>query len=338
MGNALHTPGLPGVGAVSPAEARLDDAGLIAAGATLLEPRTGVLYGPGAATLLTGTADTAPMTVAIGAHHWVSSRQASDGVYRGANEQAGRKVNIGAAPGSGAGDRVDVVYVKQGDPQSTVSTGHATDATAAPVYGVLAGTPGSGKPSLTGIPGAEEVGTVTVSPGAASTNGAGVAIANTARLTVARGAPIPVRNQAERDAITTPLQQVHRLDTGGWEIRALNGQWVPITSLYDTGWVSITPAAPITAASDGAAYRVKNGVCHFEFPLLYFGTWSANYAVYTFPSGVRPSRKVWFDGLGFNPNQRIEFNLTSSGVLTNAAAFTTNSNGGVVVSGAFPVG
>lgn len=228
MGNALHTPGAPGVGVVSPAEARLDDAGLIAVqGPTLLDTRTGVLVGPGSTALLTGTADTAPMTVAIAAHHWVGSRQASDGVYRGANEQAGRKVTIGAAPGVGLGTRIDVVYEKQGDPQSTVNPG-PTDATAAPVYGVKAGTPGGAKPTLSDIPGAVELGTVSVAPGAVSTNGANVSIANTARQTVARGAPIPVFSQAERDAITPyPGLQVIRLDTPSArvETRLANGRW-----------------------------------------------------------------------------------------------------------------
>lgn len=338
MGNALHTPGPPGVGAVSPADARLDDAGLIAAGATLLEPRTGVLYGPGAATLLTGTSDTAPMTVAIGAHHWVTSRQASDGVYRGANEQAGRKVNIGAAPGGGAGDRIDVVYVKQGDPQSTISTGHATDATAAPVYGVLAGTPGAGKPALSVIPGAEELGTVTVSPGAVSTNGAGVTIANTARLTVARGAPIPVRNLAERDAITTPLQQVHRLDTGGWEIRSLGAGWVPITNLYDTGWLNTGINAPRTVSTGGSRYRVKNGVCYVQTHFAWSGVYAAGTVFYQLPAGARPSVRQWFTAAWFDQTTfALEVDESTGNVYASGGSGGATKGGGVF-SASWPVG
>ncbi|SNR33178.1 hypothetical protein [Blastococcus mobilis] len=209
MGNALHTPGQPGAGAVSPAEARLDDAGLIAVqGPGLIAPRTGVLYGPGSTTLVTGTSDTAPMTVQIAPHHWVTSRQDADGVYRGALEAA-RKVSIGAAPASGAGTRIDVVYEKQNDAYSTISP----DGTTEPVYAVAAGQPGGAKPA---IPvGAIEVATVAVSPGATATNGAGVLITNTARQTVPRNTRIPVRNQAEQDALTAfPGLEVYRLDDG----------------------------------------------------------------------------------------------------------------------------
>jgi hypothetical protein len=190
MADALHTHG----GVVSAQEARVNDAGLIAAqGPGTLDVRTGVLAGPGATTIVTGTANTAPMRVAIGPHNWVTSRGTANGPYRGTNEAA-RTVDIAAAPGSGT--RTDVVYVKQNDATAGVPT---PDGSTGEFYGVVTGTVGAGKPALP--VGGEELATVAVSAGATATNGAGVLITNSARLTVARGAPIPVRTVAERDAI-----------------------------------------------------------------------------------------------------------------------------------------
>jgi hypothetical protein len=215
VADALHTPGV-----TSAAEARLDDAGLIAVqGPTALDARTGVLVGPGTTALVTGTADTSPMAYLVAPHHWVTNRGVNtDGVYRGALEAATR-VTTTAAPGSGS--RIDVIYEKQGDANSTITP----DASTAPVYGCAQGNPTTGTPVKPSIPvGAIELATATVSAGATATNGAGVVITNTARQTVARGARIPVRNQAERDALTAfPGLEVYRLDTGQVQLCTATG-------------------------------------------------------------------------------------------------------------------
>jgi hypothetical protein len=218
MGDALHTHG----GVTDAREARLAQGGLIAAhGPTTLDTRTGVLVGPGTTQLVTGTADTAPMRVAIAPHNWVTSRGAANGPYLGALE-ASTTVDIAAAPGSGT--RTDVVWVKQQDATAGVPS---PDASTAPEYGATTGTVGAGKPT---IPvGAEELATVDVAAGATATNGSGVTITNTARQTVARGARIPVRNQAERDALTThPGLEVYRLDTGQVQLRGA-AAWATVT-------------------------------------------------------------------------------------------------------------
>jgi hypothetical protein len=206
VADALHTPGV----VVSAAEARLDDAGLIALqGPTALDIRTGVMVGPGATALVTGTGSTAPMQYAIAPHHWITSRGVNtDGVYRGANETT-QLVDTTAAPGSGS--RIDVIYEKQGDAASTISP----DATTAPVYGVVQGAATTGTPVKPAIPvGAIELATGTVASGATATNGAGVTISNTARVTTTRGGLILCRTQAERLALTTyPTLQAIELDT-----------------------------------------------------------------------------------------------------------------------------
>jgi hypothetical protein len=83
------------------------------------------------------------------------------------------------------------------------------------VYAVAQGT-AAASPTKASLPvGATELATVQVAAGATSTNGAGVTITNTARQAVARGARVPVRSQAERDALTAYAGlEVYRLDTG----------------------------------------------------------------------------------------------------------------------------
>lgn len=229
MGNARHVHGP----VTTAKDGRFADGGLLAVqGPTAIDARTGVLYGPGSTALVTGTAATAPMTVAIAPHHWVATRGAANGPYLGALEAA-TTATIPAAPAAGAGTRIDVVYVKQQDSQAGIPS---PDGTNAPLYGVVSGVAGGAKPALP--VGAEELATVSVSPGATATNGANVVIANTARQTVPRGASIPVRNQAERDALTThPFLTVKRLDTGRIEMR----------NLADNAWVVIYEPAPAAA-------------------------------------------------------------------------------------------
>jgi len=205
MADAFGTGG----GVVAAVDHRLAQAGLIAPQSSSIAVRTGVLYAPGAAALVTGTSATGTMTVSVAAHHWVTTRGTADGVYIGCLAAA-TTVNIAAAPG--ANSRIDVVYVKQNDAGSTISP----DGSTGDIYAVVQGT-AAVSPTKPAIPvGALELATVTVAVGATATNGAGVTIANTAPLTTGRGAPVPVRNQTERDALTTsPGLHVTRIDAQG---------------------------------------------------------------------------------------------------------------------------
>jgi len=205
MADALGTAGL----VVSAVDHRLDQAALLAVQGSALAARTGVMWGPDSNSIVTGTSATGTMTVNVGQHHWVTSRAAGDGVYMGTKETS-TTLNIAAAPGSNS--RIDVVYSKQNDAGSSISP----DGSTGEVYAVVTGT-AAAVPVKPAIPvGATEIGTVTVAAGATNTLGAGVTIANTGQLTVARGAPIPVRTQGARDALT-PYTGLHviRLDNGG---------------------------------------------------------------------------------------------------------------------------
>lgn len=192
--DALGTTG----GVVSGVEHRLAIGATIAVqGPTALDARTGVLSGPGSTAILTGTAATGTMTVAVGVFHAVTARNNAGGLYLGPNQEAATTVNIAAAPGSNS--RIDVVYVKQSDSDATVLT---PDGSTVPTLAVVTGT-AAASPTKPAIPvGALELGTVTVAAGATSTNGAGVTISNTARQTAARGALVYVRNATEEAALT----------------------------------------------------------------------------------------------------------------------------------------
>lgn len=324
MGDAMFVNG----GVTSAQEARLALAGLLAVhGGTLLDIRTGVMHGVGSTALVTGTSATAPMTVAIAPHNWVTTRGSSNGPYLGALE-ASTTVTIGAAPGSGT--RVDVVYVKQQDNTAGVPT---PDGTAAPLYGVLAGTVGAGKPSLSSIVGAEELATVSVTAGATATNGAGVLITNTAKQVVARGAPIPVRSQTERDALTTfPGLEVKRLDIAGFP----RERWISGTTWAsdgDGGWTAVTPLNGATAAAGGLFYRVKNGVCYVNVAVSVANPWAANKVIGQLPAGARPDKQVNVGGI-VGGGTLVGCSITTGG---DMLAVSTVTGGSFFFSTSFPV-
>lgn len=245
MADALHTPGV-----TSAAEARIDDAGLLAVQSTgALTARTGVLAGPGTLNLVTGTTDTAPMAVLVGAHHWVTSRATADGVYRGAMEVATR-VSIAAAPASGT--RTDVVYVKQNDASSTITP----DATTAPVYAAVTGTVGGGKPA---IPvGAEELATVSVTAGATNTLGTGITITNTARQTTARGGILPERTQAALGNGSHPGATGYDVATKRF-LYWSSTEWVKFGGAREQVFASDNVSPSTVPVSPGGAATVKTG-------------------------------------------------------------------------------
>lgn len=258
MADALGTPG----GVVSDEDHRLALAGLISPATSTLAVRTGVLVSPTSNALITGTSATGTMTVNVLAHHWVTTRATGDGIYIGTKEASGT-VNIVAAPGSNS--RIDVVYSKQNDTGSSVS---ADTGTTQELYGVVTGT-AAAVPTKPALPiGATEIGTVTVAAGATNTLGAGVTIATTANQVVARGCPVPVRTQAERDALTAYNGlSVKRLDLGGAEQQYISGAWKDLA--FGTGVLAtLATSAPASYAAAFTAngttpiktYKDQNGM------------------------------------------------------------------------------
>lgn len=296
-----------GVGQTDQRDARHAVGGLLAVqGPTALDIRTGVLTGPGSTALITGTTKTGPkMSVQIGVHVAVPSRGAANGAYLGPTLEAPLEVDVDLAPASGS--RIDVVYVKQRDTTSGIPT---PDVTPGPLYGVLTGqvsTGTPGKPDLSTIVGAEELGTVQVSASATSTNGSGVVITNTARQTVARGGVLPVADPDGRAALAAAGGVyrglvVHERSTGrlyewsqptgqqagAW--RYVGGEPPPTTLIpVSTGWSA-------DAAHRPQCYIDASGLVHVEGWWRNIGDFTLNGTQYpiTLPAGFRPKQtKVW---------------------------------------------
>jgi hypothetical protein len=226
----------------SPTDARLAMSGLMAAGSGGVAVRTGAMYGPSVFNV-TGKSD---MSYDVSGGVAVASRGASTGPYIGAIDGV-TNVTTTAAPGSGS--RYDIIYiqypdVEQGDADSNVD------------FGVVQGA-ASGSPSVpTGdLPtGAVAIAQVLIPSGVTATNAGGVVITKNVPYTVARGAPVPVRDQAERDALTKYAGLVaRRLDTGldnitdgtSWDnfgAVTVHGQSAPLKLKYGSD-VSTTSAA-----------------------------------------------------------------------------------------------
>lgn len=335
MADALGTPG----GVVSAKDHRLANGGLLATqGSSTLDARTGVMWGPGTTALVTGTSATAPMTVSIAPHHAVSSRGAGDGPYLGPTLESSTTVTIAAAPGSNS--RIDVVYAKQGDTASSISP----DGASAPVYGVVQGTASAtpAKPSLSGVVGAVEIATVQVAAGATATNGAGVTISNTAAQVVARGALIPVRNQAEQDALTTfPGLRIHRLDTGRGYV--YHSSW---TQMYGP---LLTPVAlPVNSnmGSFGSGFSTPRYVKDLDgfVHLMGFAKLLADVPAATsktvvnvggMPAGYRPTAGAESVMGLYNGYQAIRFDIAADGsvILVNNTVITLVASGSYIQLG-----
>jgi hypothetical protein len=269
-------------GVVSAQEARVNDGGLLAKNTSALDVRTGVMFGPGSTAIVTGTAATGTMTVNVNVCHWVASRGTANGPYRGTKETS-TTLNIGAAPGSNS--RIDVVWAKMQDNTAGVPT---PDGVVGEQYGVTAGT-AAASPTKPAIPlGAVEIATVQIASGTTSTNGAGATITNSALQVVAAGAPIPVRNTTERNALTTYAGlHVVRLDNGGRIERWVTGTtWVTYDALQvplrsrrvaatASGTLGSGVTVPIAAAAvlpaaphgTGVPYRIRvSGQIRVDLP------------------------------------------------------------------------
>lgn len=177
-------------------EARLADAGLFAENGPGI-PRSGLLN-PGTPNVVTGTGT---MNYAIAPCKPVLNRVTNEGVYRWSIDAA-TTVPTTAAPGSNS--RIDIIWTKQndqskGDADNLAIVG-CSQGVAAPV------------PSAPTIPvGALELARATVPALVTGTSSA--SITQTFQYTALRGAPVPVRNDAERGTGLAVGSRVKRLDT-----------------------------------------------------------------------------------------------------------------------------
>ncbi|UJQ86810.1 virion structural protein [Arthrobacter phage Reedo] len=189
----------------TPIEGRLALAGLVFENSPG-NPRSGLLDQK-ATTVVSGTAnmsyDVAPITPVI-------SRAAGEGVYI-FTLTGTSNVPTTAAPATGS--RYDLIYVKQND----LDKGDAdNNAVVSVLQGADAASPT--KPYASLPAGAYVLAEALVQSGATATNSASVTITQVWKYTVLRGAPLPIRNKAERDEITGARgMEITRLDCDDWK-------------------------------------------------------------------------------------------------------------------------
>lgn len=222
-----------------------------------LDVRTGVVW-TGDQQLLAGRAD---LKVDVKRLHFLSSKGATNGAYLGVNKSV-ETVTVPAPPALGS-RRIDVLWVAQRDKKATVSADPATLAE----FGVIAGDAGSSPTKPTVPAGTEEVGTISwdsTSTVASGTNATQCTLATTCRWVVPTGCAIPVRSQAERDALTTYAGlRAMRLDLGGAIDTHDGTRW--------DDWVSAATAGFTAAAGfSGLAgnVRKRGGVVTVAFQLV----------------------------------------------------------------------
>ena len=202
-------------------EARLADAALFAENSPGV-PRSGLLGAP--ALVVTGTGT---MNYSIAPCKPVMARTVGEGVYRWSIDGTTTVPTI-AAPSSNS--RIDIIWTKQndqakGDPDNLAVVGVSS--------GVAAPTPAA--PSIPA--GALELARATV--GALITGTSSASITQTFTHTALRGAPIPVRNDTERAALTGMA--------AGAAVRRLDGTPNYLEEWNGTAWKDTTAPRGLVA-------------------------------------------------------------------------------------------
>lgn len=209
----------PNFAGTNPTQARLAVAGLVAENSPGV-PRQGLLR-PSNPIVVTGAND---MSYNVAPINPVTTRAAAGGVYVYTTTGT---TNRKTTPAPGANSRYDIIWTKQNDTQYGDTDNFAD------VYvtqGSPAASPTKPAPTLNGnaVQGALVLAEVLVQSGATATNSASVQITQVWKYTSSRGAPIPVRNLAERAELTPVIgTTVQRLDQPGAPIETFDGTyWV----------------------------------------------------------------------------------------------------------------
>lgn len=197
----------------TPIESRLALAALVAENAPGT-PRTGVMAQSLTSPQTIVAAAAGSMVYNIAPCEVVINRAAGEGVYI---LTVSGTTAVATDPAPGTNSRWDIVYVKQND----------TDKGDANNLGVLDVAKGAAaaSPTKPSIPtGAVALAEARIYAGTTGTAGGSNTITQLHTWTAARGAPIPVKNLADRQTITAPMvgQAVIRLDCEGFEQRYTN--------------------------------------------------------------------------------------------------------------------
>lgn len=212
--------GLPAKNAATDAnDTRYDFSNLVVCDANGV-PRGGVTA-PYAFTVMDATAS---MNVSVRAFNAVAAR---DGGAVLLSNDGPVNVLLDAAPA--ANSRIDLVYAKQNDSSSTVTSPDANDT---PLIGVVKGT-AAASPVKPALPvGAVDLGSVQVPAGVTATNQDGVVINPPAQFTAAPGGTVPFRTVALMNGWTTA--QPNQMANVFADTTVTNALYMYV---YGTGWV-----------------------------------------------------------------------------------------------------
>lgn len=115
----------------------------------------------------------------------------------------------------------------------------------------------------------------------------------------------------------------------------LSGSWQSFGG--DTGWQNISLASPFTTATEGAHYRVKQGICYLQADILNNSAWSFGATVFTLPLGARPITSQFPPVMKVSGTTRTgtTLGITSAGVAAIGVAGGATDN--IVICVSFPV-
>jgi len=262
---------------------------------------------------------TATMNVSVAAYSAVAVRDA--GAILLSNDGP-TNVLLPNAPVSNS--RIDVIYAKQNDASSTVTT---PDANNNAILGVVVGT-ASATPSAPAIPvGAVKIVEVLIPSTATATNSSGVVITQADIYTAAPGATVPFRALANLKLWTTARdgQRAYAMDTGN--------EWEYIATAQTPGWFHVVGKPTVDAFSFGALYLAyglspariltRNGKVELAGAFTQTaGTWAAGtaYTIGTIPAALAPQYPEKFTAT-WGDTGLVSINVNTDG--TVYVVFTT---------------
>lgn len=233
---------------------------------------TGAGVLPGAdSPLVTGTAGWA---YSVGKAGFVATRGASDGVHLFGNDGAvsigatGVGSTVPAAPGAGL-QRIDIAWVKH------PAAGENADTISEPSFGVSSG--GAASVALPPVipTGALELARNLMTSAATTTASTGNSITQMALAAVAAGAPIPVKSQAERNALTAyDGLRVYRLDLHCAEVyNSALAIWTGAPTAYTPTFTAATTNPNIgTTGTIVGSYVLVGKQCRWRVAITTSGT------------------------------------------------------------------
>jgi hypothetical protein len=112
-------------------------------------------------------------------------------------------------------------------------------------------------------------------------------------------------------------------------VKVAADQWY-VLGVQDTGWIAMPGINGYTVGSDGANWRLLNGMVNFQIHCS-ASTAVAGAVFYTFPVGARPSLSQWF-AAQFSQAFKGELKVTTAGAVVFGVANTA-----FVASGTFPI-